>query len=112
MRVFNITFFVAFVKMSHLAGSNCGPTVYDTVALPTELRWQKEGLSHCDGKSGGEPFGYASELLRTHYSNGCFQAKDLAVKAESCLLFNEQSTEPLPRIELGTYSLPWSCSTN
>ncbi len=25
--------------MSHLADSNCGPTLYESVALPTELRW-------------------------------------------------------------------------
>ena len=26
--------------MSHLGDSNSGPMVYDTIALPTELRWR------------------------------------------------------------------------
>ena len=30
--------------MSHLAGSNCGPRLYERRALPTELRWQMEYL--------------------------------------------------------------------
>ncbi len=28
-----------YKNLSHLAGSNCGPPLYESGALPTELRW-------------------------------------------------------------------------
>jgi hypothetical protein len=38
--------------LSHLPDLNRRPTVYETVALPTELRWRNEGGQHTPGRTG------------------------------------------------------------
>ena len=43
----------AVFNLSHLSGSDRRPTVYDTVALPAELRWH--GYSWIEQDTGIEP---------------------------------------------------------